>query len=233
LHPNVGRARVHGELTMAPYRILLSDNEILFLQSIKKNLEEIPEIEVIGQVVPGPQLLDFVKESLADMVIVNIRTQGQMEIIKQMKTIYPKIKILILTMDKSKPLLEQAILANIDGYMIKENAYSDLITAIERIRKGGTYFCNIISSQMANIIYDQLCSKIARKQLSPMQQKVLKLLCQSKSYREIAELLSLNYNTVRNYMVTIKNKLNIKAKSDLIKYAIEQGYTSSRNNGNG
>jgi two-component system response regulator NreC len=217
---------------MPPYRIVLSDNQLLFLQSIKRNLEEIPDIEVIGQVATGPELLDFVKKSPTDMVILDVHNRGQMEIIKQIKMMYPKIKILILTMDKTKSLLEQAILANTDGYMIKENAYSELITAIERIRKGGSYFCNIISSKMADIIRDQLCSKIVIKPLSPMQQKILILLCQSKSYREIAELLSLSYNTVRNYMVNIKNKLNLKTKPDLIKFAMEQGFTSSRNNGN-
>jgi two-component system response regulator NreC len=223
---------LYWELIMPPYRIVLSDNQLLFLQSIKRNLEEIPDIEVIGQVATGPELLDFVKKSPTDMVILDVHNRGQMEIIKQIKMMYPKIKILILTMDKTKSLLEQAILANTDGYMIKENAYSELITAIERIRKGGSYFCNIISSKMADIIRDQLCSKIVIKPLSPMQQKILILLCQSKSYREIAELLSLSYNTVRNYMVNIKNKLNLKTKPDLIKFAMEQGFTSSRNNGN-
>jgi DNA-binding NarL/FixJ family response regulator len=218
---------------MTPYRIVLSDNQTLFLQSIKRNLEEIPDIEVIGEVTASPELLDLVKKSPTDMVILDVRNRGQIEIVKQMKMMYPKVKILILTMDKSKTLLEQAILANTDGYMIKENTYSELITAIDRIRKGGYYFCSIISSQMADIIRDQLCSKIVSKPLTPMQQKVLLLVCQSKSYKEIAELLSLRYNTVRNYMVTIKNKLNIKTKPDLIKFAIEQGYTSSKEIGNG
>jgi DNA-binding NarL/FixJ family response regulator len=218
---------LYSELIMPPYRIVLSDDQTLFLQSIKKNLEEIPGIEVIGEIATGPELLDFVKKSPTDMVILDVRNRQQMEIVKQMKTMYPKVKILILTMDKTKTLLIQAILANADGYMIKENAFSDLLIAIERIKKGGSYFCNIISSKMADIIRDELCSKIAIKPLSPMQQKVLTLLCQSKSYREIAELLSLRYNTVRNYMVTIKNKLNLKTKPDLIKFAIEQGYNSS------
>ena len=218
---------------MPPYRIVLADNETLFLQSIEKNLAEIPDIEVIGEVATGPELLDLLKKSPTDMVILDVRSRQQMEIVKQMKMMYPKVKILILTMDKSKTLLTQAILANVDGYMMKENTYSDLITAIERIKKGGSYFCNIISSTMANIIREEPCSNIAIKPLSPMQQKILTLLCQSKSYREIAELLSLRYNTVRNYMVTIKNKLNLKTKPDLIKFAIEQGYNSSRNNENG
>ena len=167
------------------------------------------------------------------MVILNLHNRQQLEIVKQIKMIYPEVKILILTMEKSKKLLLQAILANADGYMLKENTYSDLITAIDKIRRGGSYFCNIISGKMADIIREEFSSKIVRKPLSPMQLKVLILRCESKSYKEIAELLSLSYNTARNYMVTIKNKLNIRTQSDLMKYAIEQGYISNiyRENG--
>ena len=218
---------------MPPYRIVLSDNQTLFLQSIKKNLEEIPDIEVIGEVATGPELLDFVKKSPTDMVILDVHNREQIEIVKQMKMIYPQIKILVLTMEKSKRWLLQAILADADGYMLKENTYLDLITAIERIRQGGSYFCNIISSKMADIIREQFSSKVVRKTLSPVQLKVLILRCEAKSYKEIAALLSLSHNTVRNYMVTIKNKLNLRTQSELIKYAIEQGYIPYINIGNG
>ena len=218
---------------MPPFRVVLSDNEILFLQSIKKNLEEIPDLEVIGQVVTGPELIDFLKKSPTDMVILDVHNREQIEIVKQMKMIYPQIKILVLTMEKSKRWLLQAIMADADGYMLKENTYLDLITAIERIRHGGSYFCNIISSKMADIIREQFSNKVDRKPLSPVQLKVLILRCESKSYKEIAELLSLSYNTVRNYMVTIKNKLNLRTQSDLIKYAIEQGYIPYINIENG
>ena len=217
---------------MPPFRVVLSDNEILFLQSIKKNLEEIPDLEVIGQIITDPELLDFLKKSPTDMVILDVHNRQQIEIVKQIKMIYPKLKILILTMEKSKRWLLQAILANADGYMLKENTYSDLISAIGKIRQGGSYFCNIISGKMADIIRDEFSRKIVRKPLSPMQLKVLIFRCESKSYKEIAELLSLSYNTVRNYMVTIKAKLNLRTQSDLIKYAIEQGYIPNINAGN-
>ncbi len=218
---------------MPPYRVVLSDNQTLFLQSLKKNLEEIPDLEVIGQVVSDQKLLDFLKESSPDLVIMDVSNLQQIEIVKQTKMIYPKVKILILTMEKSKRLLLQSILANADGYMLKENTYSDLITAIEKIRHGGSYFCNIISGKMADIIRDEFSRKVVIKPLSPMQLKVLILRCESKSYKDIAELMSLSYNTVRNYMVTIKTKLNLRTQSDLINYATEQGYISPVKIGNG
>lgn len=209
---------------MPPFRILLSINELLFLQSIKKNLKEIPDIEIIDQVVSDHELPDFLKSFLPDMVILDIHNQNQIELIKQMKVSYPEVKIMILTMEKSKRLLLQAILSNVDGYLLKVNTFSDLIEAIDIIRSGGRYFCNIISGIMADIIREEFSSKIAVKPLSPMQLKVLILRCESKSYKDIADSLSLSYNTVRNYMVTIKHKLHLKTQSDLMKYAIQQGY---------
>lgn len=218
---------------MPPFRVVLADSEMLFLQSIKKNLEEIPDLEVIVQIATDSELLDSLKKSPTDMVILDVRNRQQIEIVNKMKIMYPKLKILILTMEKSKRLLLQAILANADGYMLKENTYSDLIIAIEKIRQGGSYFCTIISSKMADIIRETFSSKFVLKPLSPMQIKVLILRCESRSYKEIAELLSLSYNTVRNYMVNIKSKLNLTTQSDLIKYAIEQGYISSIDTRNG
>ncbi len=217
---------------MPPFRILLTNNELLFLQSIKKNLEEIPDIEIIEQVVSDHELPDLLKSFLPDMVILDIHNQKQMELVKQMKVSYPKVKIMILTMEKSKRLLLQAILANVDGYLLKVNTFSDLIEAIDIIRRGGRYFCNIISNKMADIIREEFSSKISVKPLSPMQLKVLILRCESKSYKDIAESLSLSYNTVRNYMVTIKHKLQLKTQSDLMKYAIQQGYMQNIDVGN-
>jgi DNA-binding NarL/FixJ family response regulator len=215
---------LYGVLIMLPFRVVLSNNRLLFLQSIKKNLEAIPDLKVIGQVVAAHELLDFLKKSRTDMVIVDIHDRQQFEIVEHMKKIYPKVKILILTMEKSKKLVLQAILANVDGYMLEQNTYSDLITAIGIIRQGGSYFCNIISGKMADIIRDKNSSKMVQKALSPKQLKVLILRCESKSYKEIAEIMSLSYYTVINYMAAIKKKLNLRNQSDLIKYAIEKGY---------
>ena len=85
---------------------------------------------------------------------------------------------------------------------------------------------------MADIIREEFSSKISVKPLSPMQLKVLMLRCESKSYKDIAVSLSLSYNTVRNYMVTIKHKLHLKTQSDLMKYAIQQGYVENIDVGN-
>jgi two-component system response regulator DegU len=133
-------------------------------------------------------------------------------------------------MEESKKFLLQAIFARADGYMLTKNTYSDLVIAIEKVRQGGSYFCNIISGKMADIIREEINSKEkmslnkVRRPLSAKEIKVLTLRCQSKSCKEIAELLSLSPSTIKNHIDNIKNKLNCRTQVELIKYAIKEGY---------
>jgi DNA-binding NarL/FixJ family response regulator len=207
---------------MTPFRLVLANGQILFLQSLRKNLEEIPGLKIIGEACGAPELWEILKKNPPDMVLLEADNLQQIEMVREIKRIYPTVKILLIMAEKSKLLL-QAILARADGYLLKENTYSELINAIEKIRQGGSYFCNIISGKMADMIHDGMSDKI-KKRLTAKQIKVLTFRCESKSYREIAELLSVSPSTVRNYMTTIKRKLNLKTQSDLVIYAMRQGY---------
>jgi DNA-binding NarL/FixJ family response regulator len=209
---------------MRPFRVVICDHQKLFVQSICKNLEEIPGLEVIGEVACGHDIIELLKKTTIDMIVIDIDSLQHLQMVRKIKTTYPKIKILILLVDKSEDFLRQAIFAGADGYMFKQKAYSDLITAIEKIRQGGKYFCTIISEKMADIICNEMIGKFIRKSLSDKEIKVLTLRCESKSITEIAELLSRSPSTIRNHLENIKKKLKFKTQADLIKYAIKQGY---------
>jgi DNA-binding NarL/FixJ family response regulator len=211
-------------MLMPPYRVVVADSQILFLQSIGKNLKETPGLELIGEFGDASELLEFIEKSLPNLVILDVGNRQQIETVIKIKGSHPEVKLLALLTEKSKEFLTQAILARADGYLFKENTYLDLTMAIDKIRQGGRYFCNIISGKMADIICEDMSSTAVGKALSAKQIKVLTLRCEMKSYREIAELLSLKETTVRNYMTNIMNKLKIRNKEDLRKYALEHGY---------
>ena len=230
---------------MKPYRILLAEDHILFRELIKRSLEVIPDIKVVGEVGDGIQLLKSVKTLKPHMIILDIGMPGLsgIEAAKTIKQDYPKIKILLLTMYKSKDHLKHALYAKVDGYLLKENAFKDLITAIEVIRKGDKYISHIILKKLAEYIrketwddpsiFGEFLDKprdINEHQraitLTPREEEILTHFCQGKSLRNIGELLSITYGTVKSYMNTIKMKLHIKNKVDLIKYAIKHNYIS-------
>jgi two-component system, NarL family, response regulator NreC len=227
---------------MKPFRILLAEDHTLFRELIKKNLGEIPDIQVVGEVSDGLELLKSVKILKPHMIILDIGlpSLSGIEAARTIKQTLPKIKILLLTMYKSKDHLKHALEAKVDGYLLKENAFNDLITAIQTIRQGELYISNILLQKMADFISKETWttsqddedfldneSDIQKETiLTPKEEEVLRYFAQGKSYKNIAELLSINYLTARNYVIMVKKKLHIKNNIDLIKYAIKNGYTS-------
>lgn len=213
-----------------PYQIVLADDHILFREGGKKIIEELPEIQVMGEVGAGQDLLKLLKIAIPDLIILNItmpNLQG-IEATRKIKGLYPRVKILILTMHKSKEHLHRAISAGADGYLLKENTSRDLVLAIETIRQGNAYISPIVHDHMVDFLHkpDQESAPQPRG-LSKREQAVLALIAEGNTAKEIAAKLKIAQATVQGHRANIKKKLNIKKHADLIKYAIQKGYTSS------
>jgi DNA-binding NarL/FixJ family response regulator len=214
---------------MEPYRILLAEDHILFRELIKKNLGEIPNIEVVGEVSDGLQLLQSIEVLKPHMIILDIGmpVMSGLEAAKAIKKDYPEIKILLLTMYNSKEHLKHALEAKVDGYLLKENAFKDLVYAIEMIRRDKLYISNIMSQRIIDFVVNKTWSETQQSGvLSPREEEVLKYFAQGKSCKEIGALLSISHYTVRNHVSRIKMKLSMKNDIDIVKYAIKKGYAS-------
>ena len=122
------------------YKIVLADDHILVRRGIKKIIEETNGMKVIGEAGDGLELLEILEKYQPDLVVVDIampRLRG-LEAARRVKNLYPEIKVLILSMHRSKEYLLQAIAAGVDGYVLKEDADTALHTAIQEIRRGKT-----------------------------------------------------------------------------------------------
>jgi DNA-binding NarL/FixJ family response regulator len=206
------------------YRILLADDHVIFRDLIKKNLSDIPGLEVVGEVSDGLELLESLKTLHPHMIILDIgmpRISG-LQAASKIKPSRPEIKILVLTMYKSKDHLIRAMRAGVDGYLLKENAFTDLIVAIETIRQGKPYVSNLVAHQ----ILDSFHSKPKPKEselLTPREKQVLKCLADAMSNKEIADSLFISESTVRIHFKNIKKKLIIKTNINLMQYALKNG----------
>jgi DNA-binding NarL/FixJ family response regulator len=131
---------------MSRYRIILADDHVLFREGIKRILQDDPSLTVIGEAGDGLELLDLLEQSTPDLVILDIsmpRLQG-LEVINLIKGLYPEVKILILTMHKSRDYVYRAMDKGADGYMIKEDANEVLRYAIATLRRGETFISPLI-----------------------------------------------------------------------------------------
>jgi DNA-binding NarL/FixJ family response regulator len=211
---------------MNPFRILLADNHALVREGIKRILEKEPGLEVIGDVGDGLEVLEFLKTSIPDMVILEIfmpRLDG-LKTLKEIKVRHPEVRALIVTVQKTRELLLKACAAGAEGYLLKENDFGDLLEAIEKIRGGGHYISNLMSNQIMDLVRGGQGRSKTNRQLTQREKAVLELLSQGKSSKEIAQNLSISVPTVHIHRYNLKKKLNISSNIDLIKYALQKGF---------
>jgi len=209
---------------MVPYQIILADDHQLLREAIKKNIAEIADFKVVGEAGDGLELLELLEKSVPDLILLDIsmpRFNG-IEAAGEIKKRYPTVKILILTMIKSREFIHRALEIGVNGYLLKENAFSDLISAIRTIQNGNNYLSPLIADQMMQIVAGRVRPE---NPLTKREALVLQLLSEGKSSREIAELLFISIHTVNCHRSNIKRKLNLKKVADLIKYALHKGHT--------
>jgi DNA-binding NarL/FixJ family response regulator len=207
---------------MDPYTIILADDHAMLREGIRKIIERIEDARISGEANDGLELLELLKKSSPNLIILDISMPNLrgLEAIREIRKTYPKVKILVLTMHKKKEFLRQALRDGADGFLLKEDAGSELIRAVQTLRKGGKY----LSPLLANVLTSLAVEEENPEVLTMREREVLKLLVEGKRTIEIAAALYISPHTVRRHRSNIMEKLNIKNLADLVKYAISQSY---------
>ena len=203
---------------MDSYKLVIADDHVLLRQGLIGLLKGIADLEVIGEVGDGIELLELLQTLTPHLVIIDIsmpKLRG-IEAIRAIKKQYPAVKLLVLSMHKE--YLHQALTAGADGYLLKEDADRDLFSAIEKIRQGGTYLSPRFPGERQRRVAPPTAP------LSTREISVLKLIVQGKLNREIADTLFISVRTVESHRAAILRKLQVKNTADLVTRAIEKGY---------
>jgi len=214
---------------MSVYSIVLADDHAMFRKGIRKILEERAEINIIGEANDGLKLLNLLKEDTPEMVILDISMPnlGGIAAAKETKSRFPNTKVLILSMHNDKEYLQHAMAAGADGYLLKNDADSELFVAIDAIRNGKIYISPTLSRELTSNLVS-ICRTgdlpLNSKPLSSRETDVLKLIAEGKTSKEIGELLFISHRTVDNHRTHIMEKLNLRSIPALVKYAIKKGY---------
>lgn len=209
---------------MSPYTIVLADDHVMFRKGLKKIITGVADFDVIGEANNGMELLDILKKTTPQLIILDIsmpKLRG-LEAAREIKQTYPHIKILVLTMHKKKEFVHQAMEAGAEGFLLKEDADSELLQAIAALKQGKRFISPLLTSELM----DLAVSKPAPDLLTNRERQVMKLLAEGKSHKEIADLLYISIFTVRNHRENIMKKLNLKNLVALVRYAMNHGYLS-------
>jgi DNA-binding NarL/FixJ family response regulator len=216
-----------------PFRILLADDHVMFRRGVRSLIQGMQNVEVVGEASDGLELLGLLKDLNPDLVIIDISMPNLrgLEATREIKILDPAIKVLILTMHKDREYLYHALTAGAEGYLLKEDADGELISAIETLRKGGTFISPLLSAKMADIFVDKFRTGTEplvapEEPLTVRERQIVKLIAEGKSSKEVGELLFISSRTVQHHRANIMRKLNVKKTADLVKYAIQKGYVA-------
>jgi len=203
---------------MENYRIVLADDHVLIRHGLRKLIDGVGGIEVVGEAADGLELLKVLEAVAPHMVILDISMPNLrgVEAIGEIRKRLPRTKILMLSMHKE--YLHNALSAGANGYLLKEDADRDLFSAIGHIRQGRTY----VSPRLAEQLIGERLP--ASEVLSSREKEIVQLIASGKSNREIAVVLNISIRTVESHRANIMVKLNLRNVADLVKFAIQNGY---------
>jgi DNA-binding NarL/FixJ family response regulator len=210
-----------------PYRIVLADEHLLFRQGMKRIINAMPEMRVVGEASDGQEAIELVRKLLPDLAILDISMPklSGIEACREIRRLFPDVKILVLTMHKDREYLYQAISAGAQGYLLKEDSDEELFAAIGTIRKGAIY----VTKALAGVVSTDISAlfrggeRHLPRSLTAREREVLKFICEGKSNSEVAEVLRISVRTVETHRANMMNKLDLKNTAELVRYAVQNG----------
>jgi len=210
-------------------KVLIADDHALVRDGLRMNLEARGEFVVVGNAVTGREAVSQALALLPDVIIMDI-AMPELNGIEATRLIceqLPDAKILILSMYNSSEHCYRALRSGARGYLLKESAGDEVITAISAVMRGRHYFGVGVSNPMEK----QPCAqqnKSPLESLSRREQEIFQLVVEGKSSSEIATLLSLSSKSVDTYRSRLMQKLGVSNIPSLVSFAIQQGITPAR-----
>lgn len=204
-----------------PIRIALIDDHVLVRDGVKSLLSAMPHFEVVAQAESGAEALELVAKTDLDLLLVDIglKDMNGLELTRRLCSLYPGIKILILSMYDNQEYVRTSINAGAFGYVLKNAPSQELIAAIEAIVAGGSFYSPEIARKLATNVRDE-------NELTPRELQVLSMIAKGLNNKEVARELDISVRTVETYRLSIRRKLNIDTPAALVKYALEHGLIS-------
>ncbi len=212
---------------MSKYRIVIVDDHALIRRGLRNIIERHGDLAVAGEAADGEILLKRLSRGGVDMVLLDITMPGMsgLDLLPLIKSRYPGIKVLLLTMHKGRDYIFSALSSGADGYLLKDDSDLELLVAIARIRQGEVYVSPLLSTDITNNILNMY--RDGKHALTPVltarQKQVLQLVVQGHTSREVGEILALSTRTVENHRNNMLRRFNLKSSAELVRYAIDHG----------
>jgi DNA-binding NarL/FixJ family response regulator len=213
---------------MKKIKLLVADDHKIFRQGIKKLLEDESDLQVVGEASDGRDAVKKATELKPDVILMDIAMANLngLEATRQIKKQLPSAKVIMVTMHKNEEYVLQSFQAGASGFILKEGAVEELVSAIRSIHSDKSF----LSPSISKTLIDAYMRKMETGKtetpfdlLTDREREVLQLIAEGYTNREVAKSLFISVKTVEAHRAHIMQKLNIHDIAKLVKYAIQKG----------
>lgn len=204
-------------------RIFIADDHDILRAGLKHILADSGDITVAGEASNGIETLALLRQAPFDALVLDLSMPGRsgIELIKQIKSEFPKLPILILSMHKEDLYAVRALKAGASGYLCKDNAEALLAEAIRKVAEGGLFITQSVTEKLALEVLPGRSTQAPHSRLTDREYQIFLLIVQGLGITEIGRQLSLSAKTVSTHKANILAKMNLHNSAELVRYAIQ------------
>jgi len=209
-------------------QVLLAEDHTIVRQGLRSILDGREGIQVVGEAKDGREAVEKAQQLQPDIVLMDLSMPllSGLEATRQIKSQCPQIEVLVLTMHADEEYVFQILQAGASGYLLKQSAVGELVTAIQVVHEGNSYLSPAISRKIVDgyVRQGREQGKVdPYEQLTDREREVLHLIAEGRSTQEIADLLVISPKTVRGHRSSLTEKLGLHSNAELTRYAIRKG----------
>ncbi len=207
-------------------KIFIADDHTLIREGIKNLIDNEPDLKLVGETSNPYEIIDKCQKTDTDLIILDLSMPGKsgLDVLKDIKTVSPGIKVLIMTMMPEEQFAKRTLKAGASGYITKDSSPEEILEAIRRVAAGRKYVSETLAEKLAESLDDN-SEKLPTDMLSDRELQIFKMMASGKKQTDIADELSLSASTVNTYRKRIFDKFNFKSNAELIHFAIQNKMT--------
>jgi DNA-binding NarL/FixJ family response regulator len=206
--------------------VLIADDHPVFREGLRQVIETDEQLNVIGEAADGEAAITGILETKADVAVLDVDMPNRdgFEVVRMLRQKQSPVRIIFLTMHKDERFLNAALDLGVNGYLLKDSAVTEIINSIKAVAAGHDYVSPVLSDYLVN--RRRRTTELAEAmpaigKLTPTERRILSLLGEYKTSKEIATELFISARTVERHRANICEKLNLHGSHALIKFAVE------------
>lgn len=207
-------------------RVLIADDHPVFRAGLRQVIETTAGLKVVAEAGDGAMALERVREHRPDVAVLDVDMPGLdgFEVVRAIRQEKLLVEVVFLTMHKDEDIFNEAMNMEVRGYVVKDSAVTDIVASIRAVFAGQPFISPALSAFLLN--RTQRAARLVQEkpglnQLTPTERRILRLLADNKTSREIAKEMYVSHRTIENHRANICQKLGLHGTNALFKFAIE------------